>query len=240
MLTVRSRPAGRPEPWEKAERRRLAFHAGRGNCATSCCTIARRGRQRVLARAWFIPPRVGPGRVWTLWLLDDPHACGAMPGPRVVADGQRITATRVGLGVPFSITDLDPADHPHACGAWARGRRSRLSLGSPPRVWGRVDQQPTAQNEMRITPTRVGLGGLGSSLAFPGADHPHACGAGPRARLMASCQFGSPPRVWGREESCAVGDSFRRITPTRVGPGSSPTGAPMITTDHPHACGAGP
>ena len=90
-------------------------------------------------------------------------------------------------------------------------------LGSPPRVWGRLQDSDKFLACSRFTPTRVG-----KTI---------------KNEREAAAFSGSPPRMWGRR--CEQGaDIFSpRFTPTRVGKTEAFSILARAMAVHPHACG---
>ena len=97
-----------------------------------------------------------------------------------------------------------------------------LSIGSPPRAWGRRGRRALAprpraahphvrgddaterdaeRGPVRLTPTCVGT--TARSPPRPGAEtaHPHVRGDDGHLDKLAAVQTGSPPRAWGRRAS---------------------------------------
>ncbi len=108
--------------------------------------------------------------------------------------------------------------HPHACGENACELNQKApSLGSPPRVWGKLLRAMCVTLCNRFTPTRVGKTAFGVKLARAIAVHPHACGENPLPASFSSTRSGSPPRVWGKHDSIPTVRPLARFTPTRVG-----------------------
>ncbi len=114
-----------------------------------------------------------------------------------------------------------------------------MSLGSPPRVWGKRRDAQRARNSFRFTPTRVGktrvkplLGGI-SPGSPPRVWGKHLTGNG-AARALG----GSPPRVWGKRPPVTISGRVGRFTPTRVGKTPFLYGRDLLYLPvHPHACG---
>ena len=171
-----------------------------------------------------------------------PHVCGEGP----LADPhrpvqRRFTPTCVGkASTPPTATTRVPGSPPRVWGRREQNSRGSLPGGSPPRVWGR-----------RRRPSPQGC---------PRSVHPHVCGEGAAAdrvqgvhpRFTPTCvgkatsasgrysfEFGSPPRVWGRRRQRVRHLRQRRFTPTCVG--KAPPGRPFCSTAtvHPHVCGEG-
>ncbi len=131
----------------------------------------------------FIPTRVGKGRgsrAPSSVCPVHPHACGERSlnadvrfsccgsSPRVwgketrsrsARGPPRFIPTRVGKGAARGCTPRPCAVHPHACGERVATRTVRAStVGSSPRVWGKVLVRDGVQRVHRFIPTRVGKG----------------------------------------------------------------------------------
>ena len=93
-----------------------------------------------------------------------PRVWGRRLPPPVVGCLTRFTPTRVGT------TDIEKSArrlftvHPHACGDDVKSvPTAKMFDGSPPRVWGRPQNQTRVVGVRRFTPTRVGTT---SAIAF--------------------------------------------------------------------------
>ncbi len=82
---------------------------------------------------------------------------GKPPNAQYLQYGYRITPTRVGKTCPWYSRRDRRKDHPHACGEnMPTTFKIALTMGSPPRVWGKQGTDMYALTYTRITPTRVG------------------------------------------------------------------------------------
>ncbi len=93
-----------------------------------------------------------------------------------------------------------------------------VSLGSPPRVWGKLLGEIIAIRENRITPTCVGktVSDWRPTYFYLGSP-PRVWGKLTFGIILITPVLGSPPRVWGKL-AAGVAGSF-------------------IYQDHPHVCG---
>ena len=152
---------------------------------------------------------------------------------------RRFTPTRVGKTLSNVGTASPKTVHPHACGEDLEFPHKRLeTLGSPPRVWGRLQAQVAAAHAVRFTPTRVGKTSrasgsscrpyrftptrvgktqYGDSASWQPPVHPHAYGEDYPLTSSYYEHRGSPPRVWGRHGERYQLPQAPRFTPTRVG-----------------------
>ncbi len=112
-----------------------------------------------------------------------------------------------------------------------------LRSGSPPRVWGKVQNALTIMRKLRITPTCVGKRQQKKRNLTLTGDHPHVCGEKCTVHLPVPGTKGSPPRVWGKEDVLRRRKRYGGITPTCVGKRSITSRAPVQHRDHPHVCG---
>ena len=116
----------------------------------------------------------------------------------------------------------------------------QLTLGSPPRVWGKARTECFFARMYRITPTCVGKRNILLVLRILCEDHPHVCGEKP-IQLSSIVSFsGSPPRVWGKVQSDCTFTKSSGITPTCVGKSKSDSHISSQIEDHPHVCGEKP
>ena len=91
--------------------------------------------------------------------------------------GVGITPTCVGKRDIETDIEHTRTDHPHVCGEKAFIIRcAYFFIGSPPRVWGKVLQDPQFWYDPGITPTCVGKRLQWIVNAATGGDHPHVCG----------------------------------------------------------------
>ena len=170
--------------------------------------------------------------------------------------------------------------HPHACGEnlhraksllwpqWSTPTRvgktgkTRLavlvSIGPPPRVWGKHRGPFFISECYRSTPTRVGKTLVLHVNCQALTVHPHACGENAWVDCLLyhilrstptrvgktfpswvfwACSSGPPPRVWGKRIPPVSGMDEQRSTPTRVGKTwfNDPIANQLMV--HPHACG---
>ena len=91
-------------------------------------------------------------------------------------------------------------DHPRACGE--KPRRyffRRATIGSPPRMRGKVSHLALITSRSRITPAHAGKRILPSLIFSTASDHPRACGKKLEQEINAEIDTGSPPRMRGKE-----------------------------------------
>ena len=147
-----------------------------------------------------------------------PHAWGILTLKTAATDCNRVTPTRVGNTRRACRPCRWPRDHPHTCGEYLRTAFCTSAvMGSPPHVWGIPPNLPKNDNEVRITPTRVGNTTLTASSFSSEWDHPHTCGEYPEPTWDLIPLIGPPPHVWGIRFTVSRCNIVRRTTPTRVG-----------------------
>ena len=130
----------------------------------------------------------------------------------------RYTPTRVGKTYTQTLISHMPQVHPHACGEnYRRCANTPITIGTPPRVWGKLPKFLLGNWLSRYTPTRVGKTQHPQYMRRGLQVHPHACGENPTSPLLTSWGLGTPPRVWGKHSPFFIGGNFHRYTPTRVG-----------------------
>jgi len=130
----------------------------------------------------------------------------------------RFTPTHVG-NTPLTFSGLIIAQvHPHACGEYeVRGDGRKRMAGSPPRMWGILQEGLLLRRRQRFTPTHVGNTDMLNIQAGTVSVHPHACGEYAFVGISPSSLSGSPPRMWGIRDIAQAPISPRAV--------------------HPHACG---
>ena len=134
-----------------------------------------------------------------------------------------------GRGVP---------DHPRVCGEKNSGSKLAFrTMGSPPRMRGKVDIAHFAQQFVGITPAYAG-----KSLWWPPAggraqDHPRVCGEKFSSVSDASSVKGSPPRMRGKATGCSIAEHQLRITPAYAGKSGVWYYNLARKRDHPRVCG---
>ena len=170
----------------------------------------------------FIPTPVGntrPSRRPGCRISVHPHACGEhvalntpfsrqfgssprLWGTPVVPAGQVVVArfipTPVGNTAAFLMEPWVWPVHPHACGEHpGRGRRSRGSRGSSPRLWGTLRALGFRVIRSRFIPTPVGNTRRSAARPPRIPVHPHACGEHLEQMEQEEGAIGSSPRLWG-------------------------------------------
>ncbi len=109
-------------------------------------------------------------------------------------------------------------DHPRACGENCLTLFAVVgSVGSPPRMRGKQDDDAEDDGLHRITPAHAGKTARRERQDAKRADHPRACGENLVQQLHIRAHIGSPPRMRGKpEHETTILPGFR-ITPAHAG-----------------------
>ena len=114
----------------------------------------------------------------------------------------------------------------------------RTRFGSSPRMRGKLNYVINKANEIRIIPAHAGQTYRFLVPLGPDSDHPRACGANTLCFVRLTGDFGSSPRMRGKQVLPLTLGVERRIIPAHAGQtGCRRAGACRIA-DHPRACGA--
>ena len=129
-------------------------------------------------------------------------------------------------------------DHPRVCGEKTlRIDVFDASVGSPPRVRGKVHRVSVFVHDHGITPACAG-----KSIASPFSftllqDHPRVCGEKPFLAAELALMTGSPPRVRGKAFMKRYFSSYGGITPACAGKSHTLRFRIPRHRDHPRVCG---
>ena len=110
-------------------------------------------------------------------------------------------------------------------------------MGSSPRVRGKVTEMVTSQPVWGIIPAGAGKSIATYQLFSFKRDHPRGCGEKFRAYALIWNQWGSSPRVRGKECLPAGREFGIRIIPAGAGKSMYGPAGPRILGDHPRGCG---
>ncbi len=190
---------------------------------------------------------------------DHPHVCGEKGGKKLwqirsTGSPPRVWGKVCGMKEKLTLYGITPTcvgkrpkkldsakhmwDHPHVCGEkLSMPTHMRSTMGSPPRVWGKVDRIQAVAFRIGITPTCVGKSPPLAADMLALQDHPHVCGEKRTVSSAFSFVSGSPPRVWGKVCGNTQQSNCGGITPTCVGKRYTSHGPPYLIADHPHVCG---
>ena len=129
-------------------------------------------------------------------------------------------------------------DHPRACGENSTEfHELERTMGSPPRVRGKLLLFWLTTSVAGITPARAGKTPDFRLSLEPDRDHPRACGENNCPEFLHLLTSGSPPRVRGKHPACFAPRACGGITPARAGKTYVCVNAVFVTVDHPRACG---
>ena len=115
--------------------------------------------------------------------------------------------------------------------------RTAAEGGSPPRVRGKRPLGLVHAESPRITPACAGKTPCLGVHESQRMDHPRVCGENAFSRLSLFHQYGSPPRVRGKQRGLYTDQDAKRITPACAGKTSLSRIFLLATTDHPRVCG---
>ena len=111
------------------------------------------------------------------------------------------------------------------------------SLGSPPRMRGKLSYDTAPGEGSGITPAHAGKTIFNSKSCLTRKDHPRACGENLRWTIQHLSQSGSPPRMRGKHARSIEITYNPGITPAHAGKTRQQKTAPPAGQDHPRACG---
>ena len=150
----------------------------------------------------------------------------------------RITPAYAGKSTRLSLFAIFSGDHPRVCGEKHPAFSVRhIFRGSPPRVRGKDCVRSLYVVLFRITPACAGKRECPTEGAPAAGDHPRVCGEKPARPDTAYNDWGSPPRVRGKEKWDVPVEDAGRITPACAGK-SPHDGLPWVDfEDHPRVCG---
>ena len=112
-----------------------------------------------------------------------------------------------------------------------------ISLGSPPRVRGKLKQATLFRMADRITPACAGKTDPRKNRLWGAEDHPRVCGENTRHWGCPVKSPGSPPRVRGKLASYIDYIAKTRITPACAGKTHRHCQKTAHIQDHPRVCG---
>ena len=129
-----------------------------------------------------------------------------------------ITPAHAGKSTDQRQNTNSPRDHPRACGEkrWTCPM-ILLSMGSPPRMRGKVAQRRRPAVTNGITPAHAGKSRFISGNQIFFRDHPRACGEKPDGLTGTDLVLGSPPRMRGKGKGWAFKVVCCGITPAHAG-----------------------
>ena len=129
-------------------------------------------------------------------------------------------------------------DHPRVCGEKTQPRPRRMTpTGSPPRMRGKETSGTRLLQRFRITPAYAGKRRRSTGRAAGRGDHPRVCGEKMYDYGNNTAQFGSPPRVRGKDGPVNLRVCHAGITPACAGKSLGPASLMLCHRDHPRVCG---
>ena len=112
-------------------------------------------------------------------------------------------------------------DHPRVCGEKCPpGKCFFMTVGSPPRVRGKVPAVPDGFCNRGITPAHAGKSSAPTCRYSKSGDHPRACGEKGLSMFWSLNHSGSPPRMRGKGYDVVGRLGGVRITPAYAGKSS--------------------
>ena len=129
-----------------------------------------------------------------------PRVRGKGGGVPQVGKDCGITPACAGKSPPTGAHGDANLDHPRVCGEKALQRlHLGITLGSPPRVRGKVPPFDIRLTARGITPACAGKSQRHGFFPAEGQDHPRVCGEKRMSRRREAGFKGSPPRVRGKD-----------------------------------------
>ena len=109
-------------------------------------------------------------------------------------------------------------DHPRGCGEnWVLRHPHSCSMGSPPRMRGKLSAYAQTVQLQGITPADAGKTLSLLFIIFIKQDHPRGCGENFGEVSVSSSGAGSPPRMRGKLYLPVGGSRYKGITPADAG-----------------------
>ena len=258
---MRSSPGSPPRAWGRRIQPVKGFQRVR---FTPTCVGTAPARREMASYSPVHPHVRGDGYVGFMHEIErfgsPPRAWGRRASENKRHNDSRFTPTCVGTAIPDLRRRLSETVHPHVRGdGMGAGGFAFLSVGSPPRAWGRPVGIDALHRHHRFTPTCVGTaivahGGyrstrftptcVGTAVGDPhrfllSPVHPHVRGDGDLQPCSRPPFVGSPPRAWGRRPLGSVNVTISRFTPTCVGTASTSSSSRHRPAVHPHVRGDG-
>ena len=129
-------------------------------------------------------------------------------------------------------------DHPRVCGEkFGAVLSPDFSMGSPPRVRGKVGHAVVVPRPVGITPACAGKRRTADRRRHRRGDHPRVCGEKWSMMVPQTLTRGSPPRVRGKGMSNGCVLLCRGITPACAGKSLQQARRRSAAGDHPRVCG---
>ena len=188
-------------------------------------------------------PRVCGEKCSALYFM--PRRIGSPPRMRGKAVLCRLPSCHVGITPAYAGKRCRspafrsmPWDHPRVCGEKCPpGKFFFMTVGSPPRVRGKVQLRNGKQTSRGITPAYAGKRWTVAGTVAARWDHPRVCGEKASLMLASDAELGSPPRMRGKVREIKTGKSRRGITPAYAGKRRRCCAFRWLPWDHPRVCG---
>ena len=172
------------------------------------------------------------------WAGSPPRVRGKGSDNTALASEHRITPACAGKRPTIRIACTPRRDHPRVCGEKkSLHARSIASLGSPPRVRGKVSFLDGNMSVKGITPAYAGKSYTSLIEETKTMDHPRVCGEKQIPQTYISRSRGSPPRMRGKVVQMFHCFSPFGITPAYAGKRKSCPRILRCARDHPRVCG---
>ena len=143
-----------------------------------------------------------------------------------------------GKRLPSPRQDGTRSDHPRVCGEKNEAKRIiMVSVGSSPRVRGKVAPRHGHRGAFGIIPACAGKSHCPFLSALTGRDHPRVCGEKRDERPITLQVMGSSPRVRGKAAPQDARKWKRGIIPACAGKSCNLSVTLLKTWDHPRVCG---
>ena len=147
-----------------------------------------------------------------------PRMRGKVPGLLLQHLTHGITPAYAGKSFLMFLRSGLLRDHPRVCGEkGSRIFQDPAGMGSPPRMRGKVMRRFSASAVGGITPAYAGKRLLRQLRHITSRDHPRVCGEKSGRRGLRVRQWGSPPRMRGKESLTFHSPPFAGITPAYAG-----------------------
>ena len=130
------------------------------------------------------------------------------------------------------------SDHPRVCGEKPFLIDAfKVCWGSPPRVRGKAHLGNTPLLTSGITPAYAGKRAGSSGNYSTAGDHPRVCGEKLRGYAKIWNEWGSPPRMRGKDGVNDSAQAVTGITPAYAGKRQEVKKWGAVNQDHPRVCG---
>ena len=171
-----------------------------------------RDHPRVCGEKSIVRPNSAPGTG------SPPRMRGKASGVRSFRWAVGITPAYAGKRISGSRTHRHSRDHPRVCGEKTElGRKNEQYQGSPPRMRGKARRAGVLDVVGGITPAYAGKSQWWPPAGGRERDHPRVCGEKGRMLKKGLVNFGSPPRMRGKELSFVGFQPHTGITPAYAG-----------------------